>query len=202
MVLSYYVYCVQQLVLVWWRSSWCHELCTINNIKLLLSGLLHTRFTVSYPRRRTFWNGCKIKEFGSYLFNLQQLVAIIVLIMDDSFPLITYSVCHLCLFHSSFTATWVEFYKWATISASEKLLLNKNKNKKQWWPLAATHNFLHWQRQISSAWPRAVPLTRNFQHISPHNDHPPTTSQPSVSSQGRILMLRLGAAQDGRLSGS
>ena len=35
---------------------------------------------------------------------------------------------------------------------------------------------------ISSAWPRAVPLTRNLQHTYPHHDHPPTTPQPSETS--------------------
>ena len=78
----------------------------------------------------SFWNGSKIKEFGSYLFQVH-LVTIIVVLTEDSFPLVTYSVCHLCRFYSPFTAlVSLEFYESsATISATGRLCIEKKIKK-------------------------------------------------------------------------
>ena len=77
----------------------------------------------------SFWNGSKIKEFGSYLFQVH-LVTIIVVLTEDSFPLVTYNVCHLCRFYSPFTAlVSLEFYESATISALRRTVVYQKKKK-------------------------------------------------------------------------
>ena len=93
----------------------------------------------------SFRNGSKIKEFGSYLFQVH-LVTIIVVLTEDSFPLVTYNVCHLCRFYSPFTAlVSLEFYESATISALQEGRVSKKKldvivNTQQRLHLLGQHN--------------------------------------------------------------
>ncbi len=93
----------------------------------------------------SFWNGSKITEFGSYLFQVH-LVTIIVVLTEDSFPLVTYNVCHLCRFYSPFTAlVSLEFYESATISALQEGRVSKKKldvivNTQQRLHLLGQHN--------------------------------------------------------------